>query len=107
MVLGSSNTGAFNYGSDKDSLNWNNPIRRDVAMLPGGWLVMAWEINNPGAWIMHCHIAWHVSQGLSVQFLELKDQIATSMHLDQIQPNCNAWREYWPNAYYPKLDSGL
>jgi hypothetical protein len=56
---------------------------------------------------MHCHIAWHVSQGLSVQFLELKDQIPTAMHLDQIQPTCNQWRAYQPTAKYQKNDSGL
>lgn len=40
-------------------------------MLPaGGWLVLAFETDNPGAWLMHCHIAWHVSEGLAVQFLE-------------------------------------
>jgi FtsP/CotA-like multicopper oxidase with cupredoxin domain len=26
----------------------------EVAMLPaGGWLVLAFETNNPGAWLMH------------------------------------------------------
>lgn len=35
-------------------LNFENPPRRDTAMLPaGGWLVLAFETNNPGAWIMH------------------------------------------------------
>lgn len=35
-------------------LNFENPPRRDTAMLPaGGWLVFAFETNNPGAWIMH------------------------------------------------------
>jgi len=56
---------------------------------------------------MHCHIAWHVSQGLSVQFLELKSQIPTAMHLDQVKPTCDAWKAYVPNAKYPKIDSGL
>jgi FtsP/CotA-like multicopper oxidase with cupredoxin domain len=23
---------------------------------PGGWLVIAFQTNNPGAWLMHCHI---------------------------------------------------
>lgn len=56
---------------------------------------------------MHCHIAWHVSQGLSVQFLELKSQISTAMHLDQVKPTCDAWKAYAPTMKYPKLDSGL
>jgi hypothetical protein len=56
------------------TLQYKNPPRRDVAMLPspggpggpggpgsgppptGGWLVLAFLTDNPGAWLMHCHI---------------------------------------------------
>jgi FtsP/CotA-like multicopper oxidase with cupredoxin domain len=51
------------------TLQYTNPPRRDVAMLPapaapagggppssGGWLVIAFLTDNPGAWLMHCHI---------------------------------------------------
>lgn len=46
------------------TLNFDNPPRRDVAMLPSlapgaaatGWLVVAFQTDNPGAWLMHCHI---------------------------------------------------
>ncbi|KAL8418990.1 hypothetical protein RB594_002267 [Gaeumannomyces avenae] len=107
MVLGAGDSGRFDPAADVDRLNFDNPVRRDVAMLPPGWLVIAFETNNPGAWLMHCHIGWHVSQGLSVQFLEIEAEIPQVMKLDQIQPTCDAWRAYWPKAYYPKTDSGL
>lgn len=107
MLLGTGDSGLFDPARDVGLLNFDNPVRRDVAMLPGGWMVIAFETNNPGAWLMHCHIGWHVSQGLSVQFLELPEDIPNVMHLEQIQPTCEAWRRYWPTAYYPKLDSGL
>jgi len=56
-VLGSG-TGVF---SDPDSLAYNNPLRRDVAMLlANGYLVIAFITDNTGAWLMHCHIAWHI-----------------------------------------------
>lgn len=56
-VLG---TGAGVFG-DTSTLKFNNPPRRDVAMLPAdGWLVLAFETNNPGAWLMHCHIVSHL-----------------------------------------------
>jgi FtsP/CotA-like multicopper oxidase with cupredoxin domain len=43
--------------SDPSTLNYNNPPRRDVATLPGGgYLVIAFVTDNPGAWLMHCHI---------------------------------------------------
>jgi FtsP/CotA-like multicopper oxidase with cupredoxin domain len=39
------------------TLNTSNPPRRDTAMLPAnGYLVMAWETDNPGVWLCHCHI---------------------------------------------------
>lgn len=45
------------YDSDTVTLNLTNPPRRDVAMLPGsGYLVIAFQTDNPGAWLLHCHI---------------------------------------------------
>ena len=46
-------TGAYNEGSA--NLNWKNPVRRDVATLPGGgWLALAFASNNAGIWLMSC-----------------------------------------------------
>ena len=50
-VLGAGD-GAFPGAS---ALNFKNPTRRDVAML-SGWLVLGFQTDNPGAWLMHCHI---------------------------------------------------
>ncbi|KAF6835420.1 multicopper oxidase [Colletotrichum plurivorum] len=89
-------------------LNFENPVRRDVAQLPGsGWMVVAFRTDNPGAWLLHCHIAWHVSMGLSVQFLERKDEIVGALKMEELGPTCDAWKEYYPNAFYKKYDSGL
>jgi FtsP/CotA-like multicopper oxidase with cupredoxin domain len=101
-------SGTFSSSNSTSLLNFNNPIRRDVAILPAdGWLVIAFKTDNPGAWLMHCHIAWHVSMGLSVQFLERKDEIRDVIKLDELKPTCDAWRKYQPNAIWPKNDSGL
>lgn len=49
--------GNFNFTSDPATLQYNNPTRRDTAILPqGGWMVLAFPTDNPGAWLMHCHI---------------------------------------------------
>ncbi|KAJ2902943.1 multicopper oxidase [Zalerion maritima] len=96
----------FDAGADSGSLNLDNPTRRDVTMLPGlGWLVIAFRTDNPGAWVMHCHIAWHVGQGLSLQYLERQGEIASTMDLDELDENCDAWNAY-PHPY-PQIDSGL
>ena len=78
-------------------------------MLPGfGWLVVAFHTDNPGAWLFHCHIAWHVAQGLSVQYLEQEASIASSMNLGALQPNCNNWNAYYPSQDpFKQSDSGL
>jgi len=108
LVLGTG-AGTFNAATMMNQLNFNNPIRRDVEQMPGsGWLVMAFRTDNPGCWLMHCHIGWHVGMGLGIQFLERKSEIAGLMHLDQMVPNCNAWRTYAATSpYLPKMDSGL
>ncbi|KAI0503422.1 multicopper oxidase-domain-containing protein [Xylaria bambusicola] len=109
LVLG---TGAGSFtAADKASLRGANPVRRDVTMLPGqGWLVLAFKADNPGNWIMHCHIAWHVSGGMAVDFLErVPEQKAQVSAADStaFQDNCARWRGYFDNSGIVKIDSGL
>ncbi|CAJ2503234.1 Uu.00g106280.m01.CDS01 [Anthostomella pinea] len=98
----------FDPVADFARLNFVNPTRRDVAMLPSnGWMVLAWVTDNPGAWLFHCHIAWHVSQGLSVQFLERRSEIPALMDLERLEPDCAAWEDWFATDSYRKTDSGL
>ncbi|CAP61995.1 uncharacterized protein PODANS_5_1200 [Podospora anserina S mat+] len=101
----------FNPATDMALLKSSNPVRRDVAMLPAnGWLLIAFKSDNPGAWLFHCHIAWHVSGGLSVQYLERPNDLRNGFSQadkNQHNNNCNAWRAYWPTNPFPKIDSGL
>jgi len=116
LILGRSDPNAsglqtFNPATDVAKLNTRNPARRDVTMLPAqGWLVIAFKTDNPGAWLMHCHIAWHVSGGLSVDFLERASEIKTEPAADiaAFNANCAAWRAYYPQLDpFRKQDSGL
>ncbi|CAK7238399.1 laccase, multicopper oxidase, benzenediol:oxygen oxidorectuctase [Sporothrix eucalyptigena] len=89
--------------SDVSSFNGNNPTRRDVVMLPPlGWVAIAFKTDNPGTWLMHCHIAWHVSGGLAVNFVErpadFKAGVAAA-DKTAFTNQCSAW-----NAYYPSQD---
>lgn len=48
-----------------------NPPRRDVVLLPAdGYVVIAFKADNPGPWLVHCHIATHISMGLGMQIFE-------------------------------------
>jgi len=102
------NSRRFNPATDLAGLKFNNPIRRDTTMLPAnGWLVVAFKVDNPGAWLFHCHIAWHVGQGLSLQFLERVSEIPATVRIDQIEPNCSAWTSYYQTSQCRQIDSGL
>ncbi|KAB5559524.1 benzenediol:oxygen oxidoreductase [Coniochaeta sp. 2T2.1] len=102
----------FNPATDLSLLRGSNPTRRDVTMLPAkGWLLIAFRTDNPGAWLMHCHIAWHVSGGLSVDFLEGVSTLRNNLPAADkaaFADNCNKWRAYFPSMDpFPKSDSGI
>ncbi|PQE24287.1 multicopper oxidase protein [Rutstroemia sp. NJR-2017a BVV2] len=80
------------YDAATVQYNLSNPPRRDVALLPSsGYLVMAFITDNPGAWLAHCHIGWHTSEGFALQFLERADEISGLMDADVLQGTCDAW----------------
>ncbi|KAJ5587200.1 Iron transport multicopper oxidase fetC [Penicillium hispanicum] len=52
------------------------PARRDTFVLPPqGYTVVRFVADNPGVWFFHCHIDWHLSQGLAMVFVEAPLQI--------------------------------
>jgi len=94
------------------SLNFDSPARRDTAMLAAqGYTVIAFQTDNPGAWLLHCHIAWHVSGGLAMQFLERPDEIPAAKYAesDSFESQCSAFNAFDAVAPWPLTgaDSGL
>ncbi|ESZ98936.1 lcc1, laccase [Sclerotinia borealis F-4128] len=85
------------------ALNLVNPPRRDVMTLPsGGHLVIAFQIDNPGSWLMHYHIAWHASEGLALQFVETESSIVSKIGTADVtifQDTCAAWDKWVPTAF--------
>lgn len=46
-------------------------MRRDTVLVrPDGHVVLRYKAENPGIWLFHCHIEWHVSSGLSITLIE-------------------------------------
>lgn len=105
--------GTGTWDGSTTGLNLNNPTRRDTATLPaGGYLLMAFPADNPGMWIMHCHIAWHASQGLALQFMERQSEIVGAIgDTTDFKNGCSEWDDYWvngnPNKPYNQTDSGI
>ena len=94
--------------------------RRDVVTVPGGapkggHVTIAFPADNPGAWLMHCHIADHASGGLDLQVLE--DQAAANVIWKKGDSNalttatalCDAWSSWCTTnpSFCDETDSGV
>ncbi|KAL4114127.1 hypothetical protein PRIC2_014807 [Phytophthora ramorum] len=40
-----------------------------------GYVVLRLEADNPGVWMLHCHIDWHLDGGLAMLFVEGEQQL--------------------------------
>ncbi|KAH7866746.1 hypothetical protein Vadar_024368 [Vaccinium darrowii] len=50
--------------------NLINPQKRSTYGVPvGGWAVIRFTANNPGVWLMHCHVDTHLVWGLATAFV--------------------------------------
>ncbi|KAI6352163.1 hypothetical protein MCOR25_009522 [Pyricularia grisea] len=100
--------GSGQYQPGTTALNLVNPPRRDTAMLPAsGHLVMAFLTDNPGAWLMHCHIGWHTSEGFAMQFVERQSEMLGLMDQEELNDSCAAWASYQKTYNVLQEDSGI
>ncbi|KAK8671960.1 hypothetical protein V6N13_038540 [Hibiscus sabdariffa] len=62
--------GNFNPKTDTSKFNLVDPPLRNTAAVPvNGWAVIRFVADNPGVWIMHCHLDVHITWGLAMAFL--------------------------------------
>jgi Multicopper oxidase len=94
------------------SLKFDNPPRRDVVLLPmNGFVVIAFKTDNPGSWLLHCHIATHAAEGLAMQILERQTDanhmwpFETSPVISAARDTCKKWNDWhgdcknwWPGG---------
>jgi iron transport multicopper oxidase len=77
------------------------PMRRDTVVVnPNGHLVIRFQADNPGVWLFHCHIEWHVDSGLIATFIEAPTvlQDTLSIPADHIAACVAAGTPYAGNA---------
>lgn len=85
-----------------------NPPRRDVAMITGeGYIVIAFETDNPGAWLLHCHIGWHTSQGFALTFMENVDKVKDLVDSGPMLKQCGDWKKFASDKKIKQHDSGV
>ncbi|XP_027094972.1 laccase-14-like [Coffea arabica] len=68
-VVGS---GIGNFDEKKDPLNYNlvdPPLRNTIAVPRNGWTTIRFKANNPGVWLMHCHLERHATWGMEMVFI--------------------------------------
>lgn len=47
------------------------PMKRDTVYLnPQSSMVLRFKADNPGVWFFHCHLEWHLIQGLAIVLVE-------------------------------------
>ena len=50
-------------------------VRKDTVVVPaGGYVVVHFLSNNPGFWLMHCHIEAHLQTGMSLMVNEAQER---------------------------------
>jgi len=60
----------------------NAPPKRDVVVVPGNaFYVLRFYADNPGVWLFHCHINWHLANGLGATFIENSDLVTGSVNV--------------------------
>ncbi|KAJ1900725.1 ferroxidase fet3 [Coemansia sp. IMI 209127] len=70
------------------------PTKRDTVLVRGGgYAVVRFRADNPGVWLFHCHIDFHIMLGLQMTFVEAPDMIQERMGTalpEKFRENCIA-----------------
>lgn len=101
---------AKQYGNcwDGHITNSDNPQRRDVQMLlPGRYIVVQWNQDNPGVWPFHCHLTWHAAAGFIWMNLERPEEIRDLPIPSTMADTCRDWARWTGENVVDMIDDGL
>lgn len=65
----------INYDAGNVTLPEHPMVRDTVYVNPQSYIVMRFKADNPGVWFFHCHIEWHLEQGLAIVLIEAPQEI--------------------------------
>eukprot|EP01040_Poterioochromonas_malhamensis_P013693 gene13693-15093_t len=93
------------------------PIRDIVTVPFGGYAHIRFVADNPGIWLFHCHVHWHLVMGLGAMFIDLGDESDYERiregFTDDLQKSCqaplstvNEYSEEWTFQYFQSLEDG-
>ncbi|CAA6655073.1 unnamed protein product [Spirodela intermedia] len=82
--------GTYNATAAEKKFNLVNPqVRNTISVPTGGWAVIRFVADNPGIWLMHCHLDIHSSWGMAMAF-EVEDGPTPSARLPPHLPTSPA-----------------
>ncbi|KAF5355015.1 hypothetical protein D9756_005710 [Leucocoprinus leucothites] len=79
--------------ADAGHFNFLDPVRRDVTNMgetEGDFISIRFKTDNPGPWIFHCHVDFHLAAGLAIVFAEAPDEIPAA------DPVPSTWKDLCP-----------
>jgi len=62
-------------GARRARLNQNPPMRDTVEVHANSYAVIRFKADNPGVYLFHCHIEWHVEMGLTATIIEAPERL--------------------------------
>ncbi|GEQ72868.1 hypothetical protein JCM33374_g6556 [Metschnikowia sp. JCM 33374] len=69
------------------------PLVRDTVYVNAqSYIVLRFKADNPGVWLFHCHIEWHLEQGLVATFIEAPTE------LQKTQKFTEGWKSVCSNS---------
>ncbi|KAG8050834.1 hypothetical protein GUJ93_ZPchr0009g1241 [Zizania palustris] len=79
--------GNFNAATDTAKFNLDDPPMRNTVGVPvNGWAVIRFVADNPGVWLVHCHLDVHITWGLAMAFL-VDDGVGELQSLESPPPD--------------------
>jgi iron transport multicopper oxidase len=78
------------YNSSNVTTLPSTPMKRDTILVrPNGHIVLRFRADNPGVWLFHCHIEWHVASGLTATMIErpldIQQQLSGKIPADHLK----------------------
>ncbi|KAF9885646.1 hypothetical protein FE257_012737 [Aspergillus nanangensis] len=86
QVVARSAENAGHYNSSNSPAFPPVPMRRDTVFVkPTGYFVLRFRADNPGIWLFHCHIEWHMDSGLVATMVEAPLDLQKTLSIPEDQ----------------------
>jgi FtsP/CotA-like multicopper oxidase with cupredoxin domain len=89
-VVAEGGRGSFNQSISSLKYNFNNPPFRDTVTIDeSSMTAIRYYADNPGVWLIHCHIEWHVEMGMTAQLIEVPEEFKKFKIPESVTQLCN------------------